>query len=118
MPGFNTISVIIPTFNEEARIGAALANVLPQRPAEVWVVDSGSSDATVAIAVATAGVQVLQAEKGRARQMNAGAAAAGGEWLLFLHADTLLPPVALERIAALPGSLLAGAFRHLSLIHI
>jgi len=112
MPNATTIAVIIPTFNEEARIGATLANVLPQRPAEVWVVDSGSSDATVAIAATTAGVQVLRAEKGRAPQMNAGAAAARGEWLLFLHADTLLPPVALERIAALPDSVLAGAFRH------
>ncbi|NMQ26352.1 glycosyltransferase [Candidatus Accumulibacter phosphatis] len=112
MPGSNTISVIIPTFNEEARIGATLANVLPQRPAEVLVVDSGSSDATASIAAATAGVQLLQSAKGRARQMNAGAAAARGEWLLFLHADTLLPAGALERIAALPDGVLAGAFRH------
>jgi rSAM/selenodomain-associated transferase 2 len=112
MPGSNTISVIIPTFNEEARIGATLANVLPQQPAEVLVVDSGSTDATASIAAATAGVQLLQAAKGRARQMNAGAAAAGGDWLLFLHADTLLPVGALERIAALPDGVLAGAFRH------
>ena len=106
------ISVIIPALNEEARIATTLASVLPQRPLEVLVVDGGSSDATTAVAAATAGVRVLRAEKGRARQMNAGAAAACGEWLLFLHADTLLPPLALARIAALPESVLAGAFSH------
>lgn len=112
MPEFDTISVIIPTLNEEARIGATLASVLPQRPAEVLVVDSHSSDTTVAIAAAMIGVRVLQADKGRARQMNAGAAAARGDWLLFLHADTLLPPSALERISVQPEGILAGAFRH------
>lgn len=108
----STISVVIPVLNEELRLGGTLANVLPQLPEEVLVVDGGSGDATVAIATATAGVRLLRADKGRARQMNAGAAAARGDWLLFLHADTLLPPQALARIAALPASVLAGAFRH------
>lgn len=108
----STISVVIPVLNEELRLGGTLANVLPQLPEEVLVVDGGSRDATVAIATATAGVRLLRADKGRARQMNAGAAAARGDWLLFLHADTLLPPQALARIAALPASVLAGAFRH------
>lgn len=106
------ISVIIPAFNEEARIGVTLAKVLLQHPAEVLVVDGGSHDATTVIAAATEGVQLLYADKGRARQMNAGAETARGDWLLFLHADTLLPAVALARIAALPESVLAGAFRH------
>jgi rSAM/selenodomain-associated transferase 2 len=106
------ISVVIPALNEAARIGATLDNVLAQRPAEVLVVDGGSSDATVAIASAKAGVRVLPSDKGRARQMNAGAAAARGDWLLFLHADTLLPPAALARIAALPPDVAAGAFSH------
>ncbi|MBE2259657.1 MAG: TIGR04283 family arsenosugar biosynthesis glycosyltransferase [Rhodobacteraceae bacterium] len=108
----STISVVIPVLNEELRLGGMLANVLPQLPEEVLVVDGGSRDATVAIATATVGVRLLRADKGRARQMNAGAAAARGDWLLFLHADTLLPPQALARIAALPASVLAGAFRH------
>lgn len=106
------ISVIVPALNEEARIGVVLAALLAQRPGEVLVVDGGSRDATVAIAEAVAGVRVLHAARGRARQMNAGAAAASGEWLLFLHADTLLPPQALARIAALPADVRAGAFRH------
>jgi rSAM/selenodomain-associated transferase 2 len=86
------LSIIIPALNEAAAIADTLAALAPlrQRGAEVIVVDGGSADGTAHLAAAGAD-QVLTAERGRARQMNAGAAAAHGELLLFLHADTRLP---------------------------
>jgi rSAM/selenodomain-associated transferase 2 len=106
------ISVVIPALDEERALPATLARVLEQAgPREVIVVDGGSADATVAVARSFPGVAVIRAPRGRARQMNAGACAARGEWLLFLHADTLLPPDGLARIAALPARARAGCFR-------
>ncbi len=109
------ISVIIPTFNEEKALPATLDWLL-QQPGdyEVILADGGSTDRTLAIAQAEARVRVLTAPKGRASQMNAGARVARGEWLLFLHADTLLPPGALRRLNALEAdaSCQAGGFRH------
>lgn len=84
------ISVIIPAINEENGLFATLQSVLSGNPLQVIVVDGGSSDRTLEIAGA-AGAIVLQCEPGRARQMNLGARNAGGEALLFLHADTILP---------------------------
>jgi rSAM/selenodomain-associated transferase 2 len=86
------LSIVVPALNEEASIGATLAAAAPlrRRGHEVIVVDGGSSDRTVAIARALDD-RVLEAPRGRARQMNAGAKAATGDALLFLHADTLLP---------------------------
>jgi rSAM/selenodomain-associated transferase 2 len=83
------LSVIIPTLNEEAFLPATLEVLDPARE-EVIVVDAGSTDRTVAIATRW-GARVIQAPRGRAQQMNAGAKVAGGEAFLFLHADTLLP---------------------------
>lgn len=109
------ISVIIPTFNEERALPATLEHLL-KLPGEfeVLLVDGGSQDETVALASGMAGVTVLHAHKGRATQMNAGAATARGEWLLFLHADTLLPADALLRLNALERELSveAGGFLH------
>jgi rSAM/selenodomain-associated transferase 2 len=88
-----TLSIILPTLNEEANIGAALAALLPlqRRGIEILVVDGGSTDRTTAIAGPLADA-VIEAPSGRAAQMNAGAARACGDVLLFLHADTRLPP--------------------------
>jgi rSAM/selenodomain-associated transferase 2 len=85
------ISVVVPALNEAAQIAAALASARAPGVADVIVVDGGSRDATAALAVA-AGATVISAARGRARQMNAGASRASGEVLLFLHADTRLPP--------------------------
>jgi rSAM/selenodomain-associated transferase 2 len=86
------LSIIIPVLDEAAGIEAALRALAPYRArgAEVIVVDGGSSDNTVALARPFA-TQVLAAPRGRAEQMNAGAAAAKGDVLLFLHVDTRLP---------------------------
>lgn len=94
------LSIIVPTLDEGAGIRAALASLRRLRAAghEVIVVDGGSRDDTVARAAPLADL-VLHADPGRACQMNAGARAASGEILLFLHADTLLPPAA-EHIVA------------------
>jgi rSAM/selenodomain-associated transferase 2 len=86
------ISVIIPALNEAAVIGGTLRALAPLRArgGEVVVVDGGSHDATRQHAIAEAD-RVIVAPRGRASQMNAGAAAAAGDVLVFVHADTHVP---------------------------
>lgn len=86
------LSIIMPCHNEAAGIVAALAalQVLRQRGAELIVVDGESRDATANLATGLAD-RVLTAARGRSTQMNAGAAAARGAVLLFLHMDCALP---------------------------
>ena len=86
------ISIIIPVLDEGEEIAAALDRLADLRAlgVEVIVVDGGSRDATVLRARPRADA-VISAERGRAAQMNAGAARANGNVLLFLHADTRLP---------------------------
>jgi rSAM/selenodomain-associated transferase 2 len=93
------LSIIIPTLDEAAEIASALEALQPLRArgCEVIVADGGSADETVALARPRAH-RVVAAERGRARQQNEGAAAAGGDVLLFLHADTRLPAGADERV--------------------
>ena len=87
------ISVIVPAFNEEAAIGRTLGGLQALRRAghEIIVVDGLSDDETLLRAQPLAN-QVIQAPRGRASQMNAGARAALGDVLWFLHADCLPPP--------------------------
>lgn len=88
----NRLSVVIPALDAAAILPATLAAVRAARavPIELLVVDGGSRDATTTIA-REAGAAVLEAPRGRGRQLAAGAAATAGDWLLFLHADTHLP---------------------------
>jgi rSAM/selenodomain-associated transferase 2 len=81
------LAVIIPAFNAADTIGPVLGAVGSVN--DVVVVDGGSTDATADVARA-AGARVIPARRGRGRQMAAGVAAAQGEWLLLLHADTCL----------------------------
>lgn len=89
------LSIIIPVLNEAATLAATLAALDPlaQQGAQILVVDGGSSDATLAIA-RQHGATTLSSPRGRAQQMNHGAVLASGNVLLFLHADTRLPPAA------------------------
>jgi len=86
------LSVIVPALNEADGIAACLRALAPLRARghEVIVADGGSSDATRALAAPLAD-RIVAAPRGRARQMNAGAAAATGDALVFLHADSRLP---------------------------
>lgn len=95
-----TLSVILPILNEAPGIEAVLQALAPLRAggAEVIVVDGGSADRSVELALPYAD-RVLAAPRGRASQMNAGAAVAEGSVLLFLHADTRLPANADRLIA-------------------
>ncbi len=85
------LSVIIPALNEERDIGPVLERATSIHADEVIVVDGGSRDATREIAKRLAS-HVIESPRGRALQMNAGAKAAHGDVLLFLHADTMLSP--------------------------
>jgi rSAM/selenodomain-associated transferase 2 len=98
------LSIIVPVLDEAAGIEACLAPLQPMRArgVEVVVVDGGSRDATRSLAAPLADL-VLQSARGRALQMNAGARAAHGEVLVFLHADTILPGEADVAIARVIG---------------
>jgi len=90
-----TISVIIPTLDEEKALAQTLAHASGLGLGEIVVADGGSTDGTIRVAEGFCAnapeMRVVTAPKGRARQMNEGAKASRGEILLFLHADTRLP---------------------------
>ncbi|MEO0834589.1 MAG: TIGR04283 family arsenosugar biosynthesis glycosyltransferase [Cyanobacteria bacterium J06642_3] len=106
------ISIIIPVLNEAAIIPKTLAELKQYSGIEIIVVDGGSQDQTRAIAQqATAKVLTITG-RGRAGQMNAGAKIAQGELLLFLHADSQLPPDFIQLMVATlkQPQVVAGAF--------
>ena len=93
------ISVIIPILNEAKIIDRSLSQLIPQlQRHELIIVDGGSTDDSPLIAKKYG--QVIASHRGRARQMNAGAAAATGAILLFLHADVKLDSGAIEAVEA------------------
>jgi len=105
------ISIIIPTLNEARALPATLARVFEQKgDYEVIIADGGSDDATLKCLDDYKNIKLVTAKQGRASQMNAGAAKASGDWLLFLHADALLPDNALAVISQQKAQ--AGGFRH------
>jgi rSAM/selenodomain-associated transferase 2 len=86
------LSIVVPALNEAANLARLLPDLVVREPrAEVLVVDGGSDDDSRAVVARVPSVRWLSGPRGRARQMNAGARAAQGEVLLFLHADTSLP---------------------------
>ena len=101
------LSLILPVLDEAATLPAQLARLqdLRRRGAELLVVDGGSADATPLLARPLVD-RLIAAPRGRAAQMNAGAGAARGQVLLFLHADTTLPPAA---DALIDAAIAAGA---------
>ena len=109
------ISVIVPTLNEAAHLPETLRHVADAEPHEIIIADGGSTDASLEITT-EAGARIVHSERGRGVQMNAGASAANGELLFFLHADTLPPPDyadAIRETLSSPQNI-AGAF-HFSL---
>lgn len=107
------VSVIVPVLNEAARIEFFLRDLLRRAGGfEVIVVDGGSTDGTPSIVERFPRVTLLKTGPGRAKQMNAGAARAQGEVLLFLHADTFIPPDAGAHIGQAMGDdfVVGGSF--------
>ena len=107
------ISIIIPVLNESQTIGSCLFCLRKQiEHHEIVVVDGGSDDGTLDIVRAFSEVKWLCSPAGRGNQMNRGAEAAEGDLLLFLHADTCLPPGGLSRIETLMAQegIVAGSF--------
>ena len=100
-----TVSIIVPTLDEDRTIVRLLSDLAPLRAQghEVLLVDGGSRDDTREAAAALAD-RVISGPRGRARQMNAGAQSARGDILWFLHADTRVPAQALEAILHACGS--------------
>lgn len=110
-PAATSLAVVIPALNEEAQIEAAVASAWEAGADEVIVADGGSTDGTRERAASVA--RVVAAPRGRAAQMNAGAAATTSCVILFLHADSRLPrdAAALVRSVLADPLVQAGAFR-------
>lgn len=108
------VSVVIPALNEAEAIAASIA-ALPPGADEIVVADGGSEDGTRASAE-KAGAKVISTPRGRGPQMNAGAAATTGDVIVFLHADTRLPPDAFDHVRRLLAEeeIAGGAF-HLAI---
>lgn len=100
LPQRFSLSVIMPVWREAVTVESTLSRLqsLRSQGHEIIVVDGGSDDGTISLAQPLCD-RVMVSDPGRAVQMNAGAAAASGDILLFLHADTLLPSTALQRLA-------------------
>jgi rSAM/selenodomain-associated transferase 2 len=112
-----SLAVVIPVLNEERELPLLLEDLrCLQRVTrlDIIVVDAGSEDDTIASALA-GGARVLDAPRGRARQLNAGAGASSGDWLLFLHADSRLDAEAQQVLASAlrePAPFQAAVFRY------
>ena len=105
------VSVVIPALNEEEWIAGAVASALEAGAAEVIVVDGGSGDRTARFATA-AGARVILSDPTRGRQLNRGAETASNQSLIFLHADSRLPPGAAAAVEdALTHGTRFGGFR-------
>ena len=111
MPTLDKISIIIPVLNEAKILERTLSQLHSElRPHELIVVDGGSTDGSTHIAEKYG--KVITSERGRSKQLNAGAAAASGNILIFLHADIWLEPGALVAVeTALSSGYVGGGFR-------
>ena len=111
-PKTSNISIIIPALNEQDALGRQLADLAGKEDLQIIVVDGGSVDRTAETA-RQFGAELIVEPTSRGKRLNLGAAAATGDFLLFLHCDTRLPhnfTDVIHRTLARPGTA-AGAFR-------
>ena len=104
------VSVIVPLLDDTAAATALAGQILPDPRAEVILVDGGSDAALDRLAGLRSDLRLVRTPPGRARQMNAGAAIAAGDWLLFLHADSRLPTGWLDALEHLSPQMSGGWF--------
>jgi len=106
-----TVSVVIPVLFDADAVSALLTSLSAGLDVEIILVDGDADSRLDALVGGRPGVMLHRTERGRGRQMNAGATSATGEWVLFLHADSTLPPGWLAAIAELPGNVAGGWFQ-------
>jgi rSAM/selenodomain-associated transferase 2 len=104
------ISVVIPAINEDAVIANAVRSARAAGARDVIIADGGSEDSTIDVATAAGASEIVRSQPGRGVQLNAGASAAAGEFVLFLHADNELSEDCLTQITEHPAAIW-GAFR-------
>lgn len=102
---------MIPVLNDTDAAERLIRQIGPDPQVEVIIVDGGLDSALERVAGTRPGTRVLRTSAGRARQMNAGAEEASGDWILFLHADSQLPSGWREAMAAIPADAVGGWFR-------
>ena len=105
------VSVIVPVLDDTGAATALAGQIVADPRIEVILVDGGSDASLDCLAGQRADLRLIRTPPGRGRQMNAGAAAASGEWLVFLHVDSTLPTGWLDTFEHLPPEVSAGWFR-------
>ena len=86
-----TVSVVVPVLADRDAVRQLIAQISVNLPAEIIIVEAGHEPGLASLSQGRPDITLIHGQRGRARQMNEGAALARGEWLLFLHADSQLP---------------------------
>ena len=107
------VSIVIPVLNDTEALGHLLATIPADSGVDLVVVNGGAADDRLTAICRRPGLRLLTSAPGRGRQMNLGASAASGRWLVFLHADTRLPPQWLDELrgASVDPAIVGGSFR-------
>lgn len=111
LPASPLVSVVVPVLEDAPAAARLLQHCPPHRQVEVLLVDGGYDSKLDDLAGDRPDVRVLRSPAGRGRQMNTGAAAASGAWLLFLHADSSLPTGWLDQLTGMAPGVVGGWFR-------